>query len=133
MTIEEFAEKHRIRIRLDSCGDKIIPGRLTAKDMPKRMEYRSHIYDNGGGRLGVCLMFATARRSSNPKKILTAQGFTFGQVGDSELTALFDPDNEAQSKAALAVCRIKRIRILSEAQRLALQKINPSRNREFKA
>jgi hypothetical protein len=104
MTIQEFADRYRVRVRRDSCGDDIIPGKQFAKDMPKREEYRSHIYDNGDGRFGVCLVYSTSVRNTTVKPRLTACGFTIGQVGHSECTALFDPANEQQARLAMAEC-----------------------------
>jgi hypothetical protein len=55
MTLKEFAEQYRVRTRRDSCDEEIIPGKKFCKDMPERMEYRSHIYDQAmGGLASAC-------------------------------------------------------------------------------
>lgn len=46
MTIDKFAEQFRLKIRLDECGDKIIPGR------------RGHLYVDRGQ---VCAIWLDAR------------------------------------------------------------------------
>jgi hypothetical protein len=45
MTVQEFAGQYRLRVRRDTCGEEIISGKKFCKDMPDRLEYRSHIYD----------------------------------------------------------------------------------------
>jgi hypothetical protein len=84
MTLEQFAEQYRVRIRRDSCGEEIISGKKFCHDMPKRVEYHSHIYDNGDGRFGVCLLSLTPGKWTHAKKRVFADGFTLGQDGDTE-------------------------------------------------
>jgi hypothetical protein len=111
-TIDQFAERYRVKLRLDSCGEKIIPGRQWQADMPKRIpkrqEHRCHIYDHGDGKhFGVCLMFETKKQWSYAKKKLVAAGFTMCQDGDTEGTALFDAANEQQARLALDIARVR--------------------------
>jgi hypothetical protein len=57
--------------------------------------YGHHVYEHGAGRFGVMLMFDSARKWSNAKKTLIAGGFAIRQNGDTEGTALFDPEDKA--------------------------------------
>src|SRR5712692_3177995 len=52
----EFSTRHRLRRKRDPCGETLIAGRQFCRDMPARVEYRSHVYENGDGRFGLCLM-----------------------------------------------------------------------------
>lgn len=113
MTLKEFAQSHRLRIRIDGCGDAVIPGRI---------EDRSHVYDFGGGRFGLCLMFATARKFGFSARFLDRAGIAAKQIGDTEGVFLFDPSNKAHVSIALKACGIKRRREASPAQLAALQK-----------
>ncbi len=56
MNIDTFAEKHQLRIRLDQCGDKIIPGK------------RGHLYI-AGGELGLMVTDGTVANSSRWKEL----------------------------------------------------------------
>lgn len=120
MTIKDFAEGHRVQARRDGCGDRIITGRLRAKNMSTRPEYASHIYENGDGRLGVLLMFESKRRWGSARRKLVAAGFEIRQDSDSEGTALFDPANAAQVRLALKLARVRVRRELTEEQRQKL-------------
>jgi hypothetical protein len=128
MTIKLFAEKYRARVKLDSCRDEIIPGKQFCKDLQSLVEYRSHIYEGfNDGRLGICLMFKTARKWTATKKILIAAGFIIKQNGDSEGCATFDPSSEAQARLALRVARVKTIRAATPRVMAALAKARDSR------
>jgi hypothetical protein len=75
-TIEGFAEKYRVRVKLDSCRDEIIPGYKAAKELPDRHEYRNHVYVHSDGKsFGVCLLFESPRKWTEAKKKLHAAGF----------------------------------------------------------
>ncbi len=117
MTIQEFAEVHSVRVRRDGCSEIIIPGRFFNAELRReRVEYGSHIYENGDGRFGVCLLFATKMRWTLAKRKLIAEGFVLKQDGDTEGTLLFDPDNAAQARIALKIARVKSHRAMSPKQ-----------------
>jgi len=121
MTVEQFAKQYRVKMRRDSCGEEIIPGKKFCRDMPDRMEYRSHVYDHGdGARFGVCLLFTSVGKWHNAAKRLLAAGFTLKQNGDTEGTLLFDPTNATQAKAALKGAGVKTRRKLTSEQLTAL-------------
>jgi len=113
MTIEEFAAKHRVRVRRDSCNDEIIPGR---PHKAARQENRSHVYDHGDGEhFGLALMLGNPRKWTFAKQRLVPLGFVVKQDGDGEGNLLFDPTDEAQAKAALKEAGVKRRKVVSEA------------------
>ncbi len=117
--LQSFAERHRLKIKLESCRDPIIPGKKTATGMPDRVEYRNHIYDHGdGGTLGLCLMFSTKARWTYAKKKLLAVGFVIRLDGDTEGTALFDPADFQQARLAIRIVGAKRRRELTAGDRL---------------
>ena len=103
--VKQFADTYRVRARRDECGELILPGRI------------GHIYEHGAGRFGVYLECATKRAWKSAKRTLTAAGFTIRQNGDMEGTALFDPENEQQARAALEIARIRKRRVVTAEQR----------------
>lgn len=102
MTIQEFADRYKLKIRRDGCGDPLIRGNRKASDMPPRPEYFNHIYDHGDGQhLGVCLLAGRALKAAWDRKAMVAAGFVLRQKAHSESTALFDPANRAQARLAI--------------------------------
>jgi hypothetical protein len=120
MTVQEFAEQYRVRVRRDTCGEEIISGKRFCKDMPDRLEYRSHFYDHVNGRFGLCLLFATAAKWTYAKRRLsTLMHFALKQEGDREGTLLFDPSDPKQARTAIREAKVKYRRVLTEADRIA--------------
>lgn len=108
MDITAFADKYDLRPKQDGCGESIVPGKQFRRDVPKRLEYRSFIYDGfTDGSLGVCLLFATKKKWAYARKTLEEAGFTIKQNGGSEGCAKFDPTNEKQVSLALKMAGIK--------------------------
>lgn len=105
MTIEQFAETHNVKLRRDSCGETIIPGRPPKE---QKQENRSHIYDNGNGMFGVCLFIRSHKCWNNARRRLMADGLLPCQNGETEGTLTFDPANPRQSKAAMREAGIRR-------------------------
>lgn len=117
MDIKEFAAKYRVRTRRDSCGEEIVMGHIRST----RVECVSHIYDHGDGKhFGVLLPFRTKAKWSIAKKKLIAAGFTIRQDGDTDGTALFDPEDREQVRVAFRVACIKPRRELTPERREAL-------------
>jgi hypothetical protein len=116
--LERFAAKHRLKTRLDECGEKIIPGR------------QGQIYewgvntDTGVFELGA--MFMPPKTAEHPwgrwmprtwgnfKRVGLALMMTVRQSGDSEGCLSFDPANPAQVKLAMKVARVYPKRVMSE-------------------
>jgi hypothetical protein len=103
-----FAEKYRLKTKRDECGERIMPGRV------------GQIYEYGAGRFGCMVMASSARYWNAARRKLVTAGCQVIQNGDTEGTALFDPEDANQVKVATQVVRAKRKRVLSESQRAAL-------------
>ncbi|HKF05450.1 MAG TPA: hypothetical protein VKB49_24240 [Candidatus Sulfotelmatobacter sp.] len=117
MKLTEFAERFRVKTKVDSCGEQIIPGKPYKT---RRPEDRNQIFDYGDDEhFGVSLLLTTARQWGNAAKRLLAVGMTVLQEGDTEGTLLFDPANASQVRAAPKEAGIKRRRVLSLDDRLA--------------
>jgi hypothetical protein len=121
LNIKEFAAKYHVRTKRDSCGEDIVAGSVRPKDMPARVEYAAHVYDHGDGkRFGLLLLFQSKPKWTYAKKKLVAAGFTIKQDGDTEGTALFDPENCAQVDVAFRVAHIRVRKELTAERREAL-------------
>ena len=110
--LESLAERYRLKIRRDECGDPIIPGR------------RGHLYCDAGR---LCLMMLNAR-PVQPRRLrelvrnLLGDG-TFWQ-GDISRTPEGRRAQDLQAwglppKAAIKLAGVKRRRVLSESQTAA--------------
>jgi hypothetical protein len=123
MDIREFAEKYRVKVKRDHCGDEIVPGKPFCTDLPDGPENRCHIYDvSGAGQLGICLLYSHAKRWNAAQRAMLGAGFIPQQIGDTEGCYSFDLESDAQAKLALKLARIKRRRIPSAAQLAAAAK-----------
>jgi len=115
MRLDDFASKHRLKVRRAEDGDHIIAGKL------------GHIYQHDAETFGLFFMPDRPRLWSHAKRKLEAVGFTIWQNGDDEGSALFDPANTVQARLALKVIRAKHRRTPSAAQLEALEKARKSR------
>lgn len=106
--IQQFATQHRLHTHRDECGDLIISGR------------HGDIFNFGGNRLGVCLMFDTRRAWTYARRKLLADGFILTQDGETEGVATFPPSDPKQARAAIQAAGVRTKRQLSAAQRAAL-------------
>jgi len=121
MDIKEFGEKYRVKTRRDNCGEDIVTGSRIPKDMPKQVEYACHVYNHADGkRLGLLLLLKTKQQWTHAKKRLVAAGFTIKQNGETEGTALFNPEDAGQVRLAFKLARIRVRRELSPERRQAL-------------
>jgi ribosomal protein L24E len=107
LEVKQFADKHHVTSKRDSCGERIIPGSV------------GHIYGNGDGRFGVLLQCKSKTQWTFAKKKLREAGFTISQNAETEGTALFDPNDKKQVRLALKLARVPRQRNLTEEQRQA--------------
>jgi len=119
MRLDDFAAKHRLRVRRAEDGEQIIPGKF------------GHLYLHDDFSLGLLFMPDSPRRWSHARRKLEATGFTIWQDGDDEGSALFDPSDAAQASLALKVAGVKRKRTLTPEQRAAktaiLEKVRAAR------
>ena len=112
MTIIEFAEKHKLKVRRDSDdGTDIIPG----------MHDQSHLYEWDDSELAV--MFITpATKPARPffwrkyRDSGIAAGMRLIQDGDAEGCLGFDPTKPDQVKIALKLAGVKCKRQVSPEQ-----------------
>jgi hypothetical protein len=105
MTLADFAEKNRFKVKRDDLGDAIILGK------------QGHLYEYSATELGV--MFMPPRTESEPwgrwcpktwgnlRRAAAAAGMTLRQNGDSEGCLSFDPKNNEQVKLALKIARVR--------------------------
>jgi hypothetical protein len=115
MTITQLAERYRLRVRKDECGNKIIPGKV------------GQIYHYGNGGMGLIYMPdpqghkpPSVGKWNNRRKAMVAAGFRILQDGDAEGSAIFDGNDPKQVRLAIQIVRAKTIRAVSDAQRTAL-------------
>ena len=109
-TIESFATHFRVRIRRDECNDQIIDGR------------RAHLYFDGPA---LCLMAIDAIPANRGRWETLGGKLWMGDISldsrgkrvqDVKVTGITNP------QAAIRLAGIKKIRVMSEAQRAVLDK-----------
>lgn len=109
MTLRNFADHYRLKLRRDDCRDEIIQGRAA-----------SFVCDGYGERLGLCLIFNTPRMWASAKKRLLAAEFEICQDGDTEGIATFNPADRVQVRLALKLAGVRPRKQASQAQLAAL-------------
>jgi hypothetical protein len=110
MTIEKLAEQFRLRIALDECGDKIIPGK------------RGHLYFSGGELCAMVIDGAPLHRM----RWATLGGKLW--MGDSSADATGQRVQDVKvegipvenARAAIKLLRIRPKRVLSAEEREVL-------------
>jgi hypothetical protein len=101
MTIQEFAAKHKTRIKQDDAGDFIVPGK------------HGQIFEHGSDRFGVMFLMDGAGAWNNRRKACEAVGMRLIQDGDTEGTLLFDPENQIQTRTAIRLVEARQKRQVS--------------------
>ena len=96
-----FAEKYRLRVRRDECGDPIVVGKL------------GELYQHDDGLVGLVLMSPNGddpkldnTLRSRMRKALR-EGLELVQQGDYESSLLFNPQDHAQAKLAIRLVGVK--------------------------
>lgn len=118
--LRSFAERHRLRVRRDVCGDLVILGRF------------GQLYEHGSGVFGLLLQVLPDHPRLDKtlrirrRKAIDA-GFVHHQWGDSEAIVLFDPNTDVQARLAIKLAGIKRRRI-SSANQIANLRRGPGRD-----
>jgi hypothetical protein len=108
MTIEQFAEKHRLRVTRDDCNDQVILGS------------RGHLYFDGED---LCLMALDTRLRVRSKWEACGGKLWLGAISRDERNRgaqdvkIFGVTN-ARAATAMVRCRVKRI--LSEEEKAKL-------------
>ena len=124
MELTTFAERHSLKVRRDSCGDEIIPGKPRSA---ARQEDRCHLYDNGDDRFGIVLLVDSVGKWHNRRDRLVAAGFTVVQDGHGEGTLLFNPADSKQVRAAIKEAGLRIRKPATPAQLAALAKAQAAR------
>ena len=132
MSIDKFAESHRLKVTREDCLDGIpcyvIKGRL------------GQIYEYGDGVLGVLFMpdeknahhqRSYARKWGVVRDACVAVGMNVVQQGDAEGALTFDPRDKAQVRQAIKAARIKTRREASPAQLAVLAAARASQSRQI--
>src|SRR5215471_21456665 len=114
MTLGEFADNRRLKIRRDECGDVIIPGR------------QGQIYEYSDTELGVMFMPMPTRDEpwgkwrpktwGNFRRAAIAIDMILRQNATSEGCLSFDPANDEQAKLAIKIAGIRPKRKMSPEQ-----------------
>jgi hypothetical protein len=118
VTVQSFAEAHRLTVKRDSSGEAIVAGRPRKA---KRNEDRNHIFEYADGQLAICLLMGTVGKWNNRKKTALAAGFTLGQDASVEGTLLFDAQNAKQAKLAISLVGAREKAVLSPERLADLQ------------
>lgn len=107
--LAQWASDYHVPVKRDTCGDEIVRGR------------NGDVYQYDSNRFGVCFMPSTPspRKWTAVRSRLVNAGFELHQVGNCEGTAVFNPNNKAQSKVALEIIAAKCKRHLSPERRAA--------------
>ena len=114
MTVQEFAERNRLKTVRDECNDTTIPGR------------QGQIYSQDGTEFGVMFMLPKTKALpwgrwspktwGNFRRAGLAAGMVVLQDGDSEGCLSFDPENREHVQLAIKTAKVKRRRQASPAQ-----------------
>jgi hypothetical protein len=111
MTLQEFANRHRLRVRRDEDGQPIVSGRDGV------------IYRHGSRQFAVMVLDPADKvtRSARPrwahrKRLCRAAGLRLILDGDTEGTHLFRPEDPAMAGIAMKIVRASRRRIASQVQ-----------------
>jgi hypothetical protein len=111
MTIQSFAAGHRLKVRLDECGDQVIPGK------------RGHLYFDDNQ---LCLMVTDGAPAHQSRWSALGGNLWMGDIGsngrghrvqDVKITGI-PPEN---AKAAIRMIRARTKRLLSPEELRTLQ------------
>lgn len=117
MTLKDFAEQYRLKLKFDECGDPVIQGRPDQTNI--------YEYSLDGSRFGAMFMTSSKKspRTQLWRKFQSAcldAGMTPHQIGDAEGSFLFDPSNQTQAKVAIRAAKAKARKRISPERRAAL-------------
>jgi hypothetical protein len=109
MDIFQFAEKHRLKVSKDDCGDLAIQGRLSRD---------ASISEYGEGHLAMSFLTdgrCTPRTAlfNTVRKGCLAAGMTLRQEGDAEGVFVFNPHDPVQARLAIRSIKARAKRIMT--------------------
>ncbi len=121
MSLKQFSERYRLKLRRDECGGLFVGGKLGL------------VYEYNPERLAILFRGDTKRQWHAAKKKLAAAGFQMMQDCDTEGTATFDPADAEQCQVAIQVVKAKTRRVMSPAGLAQLQtaREKAARNRQI--
>jgi hypothetical protein len=108
-TLVGFAERYRVRVQRDDCGEQLICGKF------------GHIYQHAAGLLGLVLEEPRSGKSKRRSLLARrrkafAAGLSLHQLGQVEAILLFDVGCPSQANLAVRLVGAKRRRVPSPAQ-----------------
>jgi hypothetical protein len=121
MTLQEFADKYRLKLKKDSCDVLIIPGRTKGA---KRVEDNHHVYEQTkGGTAGVAVYFTfpTPGRFNSVRRKLDQPGVFPMMLCKMDGFFAFDPENEPLVKLILKLAKIRVRRQLTDEQKTEIR------------
>lgn len=121
MTLEDFAQRYKTKIKKDSIGDAFIAGRLADKKMKDRPEYHQHIYAYDGGKFAVFMLYPTNARWNSARKQLEALGATTIVNAECEGIIRFDPNDAKLVGRIIKLAGIRVKREMTEEQKTKLR------------
>jgi hypothetical protein len=117
MTLQEFAEKYKVKIRKDSCDDHGVYGKVKGA---KRTEDNHHVYTSGG-EFFVYLNFPTVGRWNNTRKRLMAAGADPFMTCTYDGLMTFDPENATLVRLIFRISKIRVKREMTDEQKAKLR------------
>ena len=114
-TIVQFAERHRLRVKRDGCGDAVVLGKF------------GHLYEHNTDVIGVSLEDvrsgpSRARCLLGRRRMAVDAGFRLHQAGEAESILLFEVGDTAQEVLAIKLVGAKQRRTASPAQLKVLRR-----------
>ena len=102
-SVVTFAEKYRVRVKRDDCGECVVRGKL------------GHLYEHDACRFGISLEAPPNNARSDRtlrarRRRAIGAGFVTHQEGDSEAVLIFNPADTKQARLAIRLIDAKKIR-----------------------
>jgi hypothetical protein len=117
MTLTEFAERYKVKIRKDSCDDPIVAGRVK---WAKHLEDNHNVFE-ADGEFYVYFNFLTVGKWNNVRKKLIEKGAKPYITCEVDGYLSFDPENAELVKLILRLAKIRTKRQLTPEQKAAVR------------
>jgi hypothetical protein len=123
MNLQQFAEKYKLKIKKDTCGDEIILGKAHKALGAKRPEDHPHIYYANKSIIAFLVFATKAKWTSAKKRLEVTNGGPLDLVVNAEAEGLLklNTDNTKLINLVLKLARIRVKRQLTEEQRNKLK------------
>ncbi len=119
-----YARRHRYRERNLHDGHPVPPARRTKSEDPTSaapvghvgredrcdaiVGYSGYVRDEGGGQLGVCLFYRSAKGVKNAEARIRALGGMVSQFGDMEIAGTLPVERIEEALKLIKVSKLKR-------------------------